>query len=26
MAVGKFARYVIMTSALVWAVPTDWLP
>jgi hypothetical protein len=24
--VGKFARYVIMTSALVWAVPTDWLP
>jgi membrane protein YqaA with SNARE-associated domain len=26
MAVGKFARYVIMTGALVWAVPTDWLP
>jgi membrane protein YqaA with SNARE-associated domain len=24
MAVGKFARYVLMTAALLWLVPGDW--
>jgi membrane protein YqaA with SNARE-associated domain len=26
MAIGKFLRYLIMTSALIWLVPAGWLP
>lgn len=26
MAIGKFLRYLIMTSALIWLVPAGWIP
>jgi membrane protein YqaA with SNARE-associated domain len=26
MAIGKFLRYLIMTSALLWLVPGGWIP
>ncbi|WP_180682655.1 YqaA family protein [Tepidicella baoligensis] len=26
MAIGKFLRYLVMTAALLWLLPGDWLP
>lgn len=26
MAIGKFLRYLTMTSALIWLVPSGWIP